>query len=99
MDGSVDMAGSVGPLASLNIKPSADKTDGRPPFVDFHQRALGLVVENGTMSYPSERAELDHQRSRFGWIRYVAAHFPGLQIDIAIRQTRRRIKHRQQTVS
>jgi len=68
-------------------------------MVDFNQRVLRFVKINLLVRKFAERAKLNQQSPCFRRIRYIAAHLAGLKIDIAIRETRWRVKDREQTVT
>ena len=50
IDRAANVAIGVSPRARLDIDPSADQTDRRPPFVDVGECSLGPVVKDRTMS-------------------------------------------------
>src|ERR1041385_908931 len=99
IDRATDMAVGVGPLSRLDIDPGADQTDRGATIVNLNQRALGLVVEDLSMSKARERAELNQQRSCFRGVRDVAAYLARFQIYVAVRNAGWRFENGQQTIT
>src|SRR5882724_1088767 len=60
---------------------------------------FGFIIEDLFVGKFAERAKLNQQSSCFRRVGYLTAHFARLKIDVAVWQTGRRIKDRQQTVA
>src|SRR5882724_13490513 len=99
IDRPADVTVGVSPFSRLDIDPRSDQTNGRAAIVNLNQSALGLLVEDRPVRKFAERAKLNQQSPRLRRIGYVAAHFAGLEIDVAIRQAGWRSKDRQQAVA
>src|SRR6185437_8668174 len=89
----------IGPLAGLDVDPLSHEPDLRPAFVRLDQRTLRLIEKYGFAGEFAQRATLDDQRSDLRWVADWLTHFSGLQINVAIRHTGRRVDNWQQPIA
>ena len=75
-----------------------DETYRRAPLVNFDERALGLLVEDGAARELGERAELYQQSPGLRRVGFCAADFARLEVDEPVRQARGRVEDRQKPV-
>ena len=94
IDPAADVAVGVDPRAGFDVDAGTYETDRRSAFVGLDQGAFRFVVEDWVLRELAQRAELKKQRPRFGRIRIRIAHLAGTEIDVDVRQARRRVEGR-----
>jgi len=99
VNAAADVTVSGRPGARLDVNAFPDETERRTALEGFNYSVFCFFVENGPASEFTQSSKFQQQRGCFCRIRYGIPSLPGAEIDVNIRQPRRRIEDREQSVA